>query len=105
MSFILLHIISFFVSAYALKFSLGVMGQPARENKYGTALTVAGVLTVGSMILGLLPFYLGLLVYPILWLAVVNGVYHIGMFKSMAVAGLQFFVRIGLMWLVGLIVG
>lgn len=102
MSFIL-AIASFFVSAFALKLALGALGQPKHENKYGTALTVAGILSVTSFVLGFLPFYIGWLLYPILWLGIVKSVYHIGFGKSMAVAVLQLVIRVGLSWLLYLL--
>lgn len=100
---ILLAIAGFFLSALALKLALGVLGQPKHDNKYGTAVTVAGVLSVGSFVLGFVPV-LGWLLYPVLWLGVVKSVYRIGFAKSLVVAVLQLVIRVGLWWLLHLII-
>lgn len=101
---IITAVVTFFLSALALKVALHLMGQPARENKYGTAVTVAGLLSVSSLLLSLfLPFFVSWIVYPILWLVIVRSVYHISFTKSIAVAALQVVVRFGLIFLLGLI--
>lgn len=97
-------ILTFFLSALALKLALGVMGQPAHENKYGTAITVAGVLAACSLLLSMLPFFVSWFVYPILWLVIVRSVYHISFTKSIAVAALQGGIRFGLVLLLGMII-
>lgn len=104
-SFIITHVLSFFAAALALKLALGAMGQPRHLNKYGTAVTVAAILTVSSAILSLLPLHLGWFIYPLLWLLLVKAVYHIGVLKSLAVGMLQLFIRAGLIWIVHLIFG
>lgn len=100
---ILLAVVGFFVSALALKLALGVLGQPAHENKYGTAVTVAGILSVCSLLLSFTPFFVGWVLYPLLWLVLVKSVYRIGFAKSLGVAVLQVLIRGGLMWLLHLI--
>ena len=99
---IIAGILTFFVSAFALKLALHVMGQPARENRYGTALTVASLLSISSLLLGFFPL-IGWFIYPILWLLIVRGVYHISFSKSIAVAFLQVLIRAGLLLLVGIV--
>lgn len=99
---ILLGIIGFFLSAFALKLSLKVMGQPAGESQYGTAVTVAGILAVTSFVLSFVPF-VGWLLYPIMWLMIVRSVYHISFSKSLVVAVLQVAIRGALFLLLGLI--
>lgn len=96
-------ILTFFLSALALKLALSAMGQPARENSYGTAVTVAGLLAVSGFLLGFFPFFVSWVVYPVLWLLIVRGVYHISIAKSVAVAVLQAVIRFGLVLLLGLI--
>lgn len=100
---ILLGFAGFFLSALALKMALGLLGQPAHENKYGTAVTVAGLLSISSVLLSFTPFFIGWFVYPLLWLVLVKGVYKISFLKSLGVAVLQVAIRGGLMWLLKLI--
>ena len=100
---ILTAILTFFLSALALKLALRAMGQPARENQYGTAVTVAGLLSFCGLLLSLLPFFVSWFVYPILWLVIVRNVYHISFSKSIAVAVLQAVIRFGLVLLLGMI--
>lgn len=88
MSAIIGIIISFFVQALALKLALGVLGQPSAQNKYTTALGVCGGLTLASIVVGSVPFF-GWLLVPVMWIAIVMGVYHIGFLKSVGVAVLQ----------------
>lgn len=88
MSAIIGIIISFFVQALALKLALGVLGQPSAQNKYSTALGVSGGLTLTSIVVGAVPFF-GWLLVPVMWIAIVMGVYHIGFLKSLGVAVLQ----------------
>ena len=100
--FILTPIITFLLSAFALKLSLSALGQPTRRNQYGTAITVSALLTVCGWVLGLIPFF-GWLVYAILWIAVVRSVYELSLKKSVGVALLLVFIRAGLHLLLGLI--
>ena len=102
---ILTAVLTFFLSALALKLALRVMGQPARENKYGTAVTVAGILSVASVLLGAFPFFVAWIVYPILWIVMVKSVYHISFTKSLGVAVLQAVIRFGLLALLGMLIG
>jgi hypothetical protein len=102
---ILLGIVGFFVSALALKLALGMLGQPAHENKYGTAVTVAGILSFSSFLLSFTPFFVGWVLYPLLWLVLVKSVYRIGFTKSVLVAMLQLAIRGGLMWALHLLFG
>ena len=97
-------ILTFFLSALALKLSLHLMGQPSQENKYGTAVTVAGLLSVCGLLLTPFPFFVSWLVYPLLWLLIVRSVYRISFTKSIAVAVLQGVVRMGLVFLLGFII-
>ncbi|MFU8807244.1 MAG: hypothetical protein ACNA8W_25775 [Bradymonadaceae bacterium] len=85
-------IISFLVQALALKLALGVLGQPSTQNRYGTALGVAGGLTAMGFVLGFVPI-MGWLLFPVMWIAVVMGVYKIGFLKSLGVAILQVVLR------------
>lgn len=96
-------ILTFFVSAFALKLALKTLGQPARENKYGTAVTVAGLLSLSSLLLTFFPFFVGWFVYPVLWLLIVRSVYHISFSKSLALAVLQAVIHFGLMALIGML--
>lgn len=96
-------ILTFFLSALALKLALRAMGQPAQENQYGTAVTVAGLLSFCSLLMGLLPFFVSWFVYPILWIVIVRSVYHISFTKSIAVAALQAVIRFGLILLLGML--
>ena len=97
-------VLTFFLSAFALKVALRVMGQPAHENKYGTAVTVAGVLAICSLLMGLLPFFVSWILYPVLWIVIVRSVYHISFSKSIAVAALQAVIRFGLILLLGALI-
>lgn len=99
---ILTPILTFFLSAFALKLALSMMGQPARRNKYGTAVTVSAILTICGWVLGFVPFF-GWLVYAILWFAVIRSVYEISLKRSFAVALLLVLIRGGLSYLVGII--
>lgn len=96
-------ILTFFLSALALKLALRVMGQPAHENKYGTAVTIAAMLSVGNLLLGFFPFFVGWILYPIMWLVMVKSVYHISFTKSVAVSIVQALIRGGLLILLGLL--
>lgn len=100
---IITAILSFFVSAFALKLSLSAMGQPARRNRYDTAMTVSAVLSLCGWVLGFVPF-LGWLVYGILWLAVVRSVYEISLKKSIGVAVLLVLIRAGLLFGLGFVI-
>ena len=100
---ILTAVLTFFMSAFALKLALRFMGQPAHENKYGTAVTVAALLSFSSLLMGLLPFFVSWFVYPILWIVLVRSVYHISITKSIGVAALQAVIRFGLILLIGVI--
>lgn len=100
---IVVSILGFFVSSFALKLALGVLGQPSRENKYGTAVTVAGILSVVSLLTGFIPF-VGWFIYAGLWLLIVRSVYDIGFAKSVVVAVLQTAIRGILFLLVALII-
>ena len=98
---IITAILTFFLSAFALKLALQVMGQPARDNKYGTAVTVAGLLSTAGLLLSFFPFFVSWIVYPILWIVLVRSTYQISMSKSVAVAFLQAIIRFGLVLLLG----
>ncbi len=97
-------ILTFFLSALALKIALRFLGQPSANNQYGTAVTVAGLLSLSSLLLGLLPFFVSWFVYPILWIVIVRSVYHISFTKSIAVAALQAVIRFGLILLLGALI-
>lgn len=100
---IVVSIIGFFLSAFALKLALKLMGQPSRDNKYGTAVTVAAILSVAGFVLGFIPFF-GWLLYPLMWLLIVKSTYQIGWSKSVMVALLQLAIRGVLFLLLALIV-
>lgn len=94
MSALIFAIVGFLLQALTLKVALGLLGQSSAENKYSRAIGVAMLLAVAGWVLGLAPFGVGYLLYPLLWLAVIMGVYGIGFFRSLGVALLQVGVKI-----------
>lgn len=99
---IITGIIGFFLSALALKLALGAFGQPARENSYSTAVTVAGLLSVLSLALSFIPF-VGWVIYPLAWIILVKAVYRLRLGRSIAVGAMQVLIRAGLWWLLSLV--
>lgn len=95
---IFLAIAGFFLSALALKLSLGVLGQPKLQNKYSTAISTSGVLSIAGLLIGLVVPLVGFLVYGVFWVVVVRSVYGISVKKSVGVALLMVLIRQVLMF-------
>ncbi len=97
---IFLAIAGFFVSAFALKLSLGALGQPKLQNKYSTAVSTSGILNLAGLLIGLFVPFVGFVVYGIFWVVVVRSVYGISVKKSVGVAALMVLIREVLMYAV-----
>ncbi len=98
---IFLAIAGFFLSALALKLSLGAMGQPKLQNKYSTAVSTSGVLSIAGLLIGLVVPFVGIVVYGIFWVVVVRSVYGISVKKSVGVGALMMLIRAALMFGLG----
>ncbi len=103
MTSFILGIVGFLLQAMALKVALGLLGQSAAENKFSKAIGVALMLTVAGWFLGFAPFGVGYVLYPLLWLGVIMGVYGIGFFRSLGVAVLQVGVKMAIGFVLSLI--
>ncbi len=101
--FLVSKVIAFFIHSLALKLSVDRLKEPGTSNEYSTALSIGFGLTLVGWLLSLIPFYLGTLLYPLVWLLVVRQAYRLSFMRSVMVAVLQFFVSAGLVFVLKLV--
>lgn len=96
-------ILSFFLHAFGLKAGVSALStQSSVNNDYGKAIRMSlGMMVAHFLLYLVLPNFIALFIYPLVWCGVIMKAYKLSLPRSIAVAGMQSIIRIVLVWLVG----